>query len=502
MGIGLQNRSSILSAVKEANEAKPQLPISAAQFLALQNGFQITPQFEELQSQELQAGSIGKSKSVLGNENPTASFSHYLRHSGIEGQAPNYSPIVESLFGKMTVAAVEFDTIVGSTSKVIKVGVGEGVSFRPGQALLVKDAAGYSIRNIKSIAGDNLTLAQALTVAPPTGVNLGKAVLFEPAVEDHPTVTIWNYRANGGALEAMSGARTLDMSVNVVAGQQINASFSLAGVEYFFNPINVVAGKTYLDFMDEAVERAVSIAPKLYKDPHQVAEALEIAMNALGSASVFAVSYSDKTGKYTFSSTGAIFELLLSSGDNAVNCIGEVLGFDLAADLDGATEYVGQNPIDLKSPFTPAYDSAQPLVAKGTEVMLGGVDDIECFGAQTANIKVTNQKADIPDLCEESAKSGSIISERDATIEIVAILKKYDSSKFTKFRKGDEIAFTFNAGDKLGGNWKPGACINFHIPTATIVNFAVNEQNGLCVLNMTLRAFVQDGKPEVFLNCI
>lgn len=502
MGIGLQNRSSVLAVVKEVAEGTPKIPTSAADFIALQNGFQITPQFEELQSAELQAGSIGKSKSVLGNENPTTSFSHYIRHSGVEGQAPNYSPIIEALFGKKTVAAVEYNTIAGSTTKIFKVDAGEGVNFRPGQALLVKDAAGYSIRNIKSILGDDLTIAQAVSVAPGVGVNLGKAVLFEPAVEDHPTVTIWNYRANGGALEAMSGARCLDMSINVQAGQQINGSFSLAGVEYFFNPINILATNNYLDFLDEATARAVTVAAKLYKDPHDLAEAIEVAMNALGSANTFTVAYSDATGKFTFTSTGAIFELLWNTGVNTANTMGSSLGFSVAADDAAALTYIADAAISFAAAFTPSYDSAQPLVAKGAEVMLGGQDDTECFGAQTANIKVTNQKADIPDLCEESAKSGSIVTERDGTVEVVAILKKYDADKFRRFREGQSTSFTFNAGEKVGGNWKPGACINFHIPTATIVSFAVNEQNGLCVLNMTLRAFVENGKPEVFLNYV
>lgn len=500
MVAGLQNRSSVMAVVKETTEATPKKPLSAANFIAIQNGFQITPQFEELQSEELQAGSIGRSKSVLGSENPTASFSHYLRHSGVEGQAPNYAPIIEALFGKETIAGVEYATLGGSTVKILK--VANGANFRAGQALLVKDAAGFSIRNISKIVGNDLYLAQDLTSAPGAGVNLGKAVQYEPAVEDHPTVTIWNYRANGGALEVMSGGRSLEMSLNIQAGQQINASFNMGGVEYFFNPIEVLASKTYLDFLDEAVERAVSVPAKLYKDAHDLAEALQIAMNALGSANEFTVKYSDTLGKFTFTSNGAVFSVLWNSGDNTANSIGETLGFLVAADDSGALTYTADSAISFAAPFTPSYDSAQPLVAKGTEVMLGGEEDITCFGASTVNFRLGNTKADIPDLCEESGKSGSIINEREVTIDVQSILKKYDTDKFKRFRKGESTMFTFNAGEKVGGNWKPGRCINLHLPTATITAFSVGEQNGLCVVNMTLRAFVDNGKAEVFLNFV
>lgn len=502
MGIGLQNRSSVMGVVKEVTEATPKKPTSAADYIALQSGFQITPQFEELQSAELQAGSIGKSKSVLGSENPTCSFSHYMRHSGVEGQAPNFSPLVEALFGTKIVNAVERSAAAASTTKIVKLGAGLGVNFKRGQALLVKDPAGYSIRNVLSVAGDDLTLSQALPTAPGAGVNLGKAVMYEPAVVDHPTLTIWNYRANGGAIEAMSGARVLDMSMSIQAGQQINASFNLAGVEYFFNPIEILATNNYLDFLDEATTRAVTVAAKLYKDPNDLADAIETAMNALGSANVFTVAYSSSTGKFTITSDGAIFSLLWNTGANTANSMGAALGFSLAADDSAALTYTGDSAISFASPYTPAYDSAQPLVAKSTEVMLGGEDDTACFGAQSINIKVANQKADIPDLCEDSGKSGSIISERDVTVEIVALLKKYDVDKFTRFREGMNTVLTFNAGEKSGGNWIPGKCVNFHIPTGTLTSFSVTEQNGLCVINLGLRAYVENGAGEVFLNFV
>lgn len=502
MGIGLQNRSSVMGVVIETTEAKAKKPTAGTDFIALQSGFQITPQFEELQSAELQAGSIGKSKSVLGNENPTCSFSHYMRHSGVEGQAPNFSPLVEALFGSKVVTAVERSAAAASTTKIVKLGAGLGVNFKRGQALLVKDPAGYSIRNVLSVVGDDLHLSQALPSAPGAGVNLGKAVLYEPAVVDHPTLTIWNYRANGGAIEAMSGSRVLDMSMNIQAGQQINASFNLAGVEYFFNPIEILATNNYLDFLDDATTRAVTVAAKLYKDPNDLASAIQTAMNALGSANVFTVTYSSSTGKFTIASDGATFELHWNTGAHAANSMGAALGFSLVADDTGALSYVADSVITLAAPYNPSYDTAQPLVAKSTEVMLGGEDDTACFGAQSINIKVGNQKSDIPDLCEDSGKSGSIISERDVTVEITALLKKFDVDKFTRFREGMNTALTFNAGEKSGGNWIPGKCVNFHIPTGTLTAFSVAEQNGLCVINLSLRAYVESGKGEVFLNFV
>jgi hypothetical protein len=495
---GLQNRKTALGLKKEVTENTPVAPTSANDYTTLQDGFDVSPSFEELTSSELQS-SIGTAKSVLGNENPTLSLSHYIRHSGVEGQGPDYEDLLESAFGAKVINSTEYDTVSASTTLLVKVDTGEGVNFQRGQALLVKNSLGYEIRNVLSVSGDDLTLGHALNNAPASGVNLGKAVQFKPADENHPTLTLWIYRANGGAIEMMSGSRVTEFSLSAESGQYVNGSFNLAGVAYYFNPIEITATNKYIDFNDGAVKVA-QVAEKFYKDPKELASALETAMNAVSTG--ITVSYSNSTGKFTIAKASGTLSLLWSTGTNTANSIGATLGYVVASDDTGSLSYLADNAQDWSTPQTPSYDSAQPLVAKNNEVMMGSNTDTACFGASSVNISLSNVKTDIPDLCEESGRSGSIISAREVTAEVTALLSKHDVDKFYRFRTGQSTAFAYNFGEKSGGNWVAGKSCNVFIPTATISSFKVTDQDGLCVLEMTLKAFVESGLGEFYLNFV
>jgi len=495
----INNKASVLAVKKEVTEGVLVNPSASTDYVALQEGFSFAPQFEELTSAELK-NSIGAGETVLGSENPTASFDHYIRHSGVEGQEPDYGEILESVFGGKSVAASEYSTIAGSTTLIIKVGAGEGVNFERGQCLLVKDGLNfYSMRNVLSVSGDDITIGQALSVAPALGVDLGKDVLYKPADNSHPSLSIMLFRGNGGAIEAISGAKISELAISAESGQFVNGSISVEGSAYYFDPMTVKATNKYLDFNDGSV-KVVSLVEKTYKDPNELASALQTAMNAVSSG--ITVSYSSSSGKFTIAKASGTLSLLWNTGANAANSIGSLLGFNVAADDTGSLSYLADNGISLISPQAPAFDAASPLVAKNNEVMLGGSSDTACFGARSVNFTLSNTITPIPDLCEESGVQGKIITGREVTVEVVALLSKYDVSKFTSFRQGSNVSFTYNFGEKSGGNWVAGKCANIFVPTAKISSFSVDDSDGLAILNMTLKAYVADGLGECYLNFV
>ena len=503
----LSNKKSVLAIVAETTEGTPEFPTSSNDYTALQEGFDMEPAFNELDNAEL-TGSIGKAKTILGSEDPSASFAHYLRHSGVEGQEPDYGDLLHSLLGAKKVVATERDTVGGSTvgdettRGTLVVDAGEGVEFERGQAVLVKDPTnGYVIRNVFDVAGDVLNLGQNLAVAPASGVNLGKAVLYKPADDAHPTHSYVLYRANGGAIELLAGGRVTEGSVEAAAGEFVNASFSVGGVGYYFNPIEITASNKYLDFDDAGGEENAVIAEKTYKDPHELASALQTAMDDLTSDNI-TVEYVDADGKYKITSDGATLSLLWDTGANTANSIGATLGFDVAADDTGATDYTGDSALSFDAPQSPNYDNAQPLVAKDNEVMIGDFSDIACFEASSVNTSITGTKSDIPSICAKTGKAGSIISEREAEIEVAALLNKYDADKFRRFREGDNIQFTYNFGEKSGGNWAPGKCANIYMPTATISSYKLEDAEGLVQLSMTVKGYVDEGKGEIYINLL
>lgn len=499
-----QTKSSRLAIVEETTEGTPVSPSAAGEYIALQDGYSVEPAFDVLENAEL-TGSLGKAKPVLGLENPSISLQHYIRHSGVEGQEPNFGPLLEGIFGGKSVNATEYNTDNASTAgtasaaATIEFDAGQGTNFERGEALLIKDSTnGYSIRNIKSVSGDIGTLNFNLDNAPGTNVSLGKAVLYKPGTS-FPTFSVWDYRGNGAAVQMVSGSRVTELSIEANAAEFINGSFSLEGLAYYFDPIEITASNKYIDFNDGGVKVA-QVATGFYKDPIELADALQTAMDAASSDTI-TVTYSSSTGKYTIATNGAALSLLWNTGVNAANTIGGKLGFVTSSNDTSALTYTSDNAISFASPQTPVFDSADPLVAKDNEVFLGDFADNDCFCASSVTLTITNTKTDVKCICAESGKQESVITGREVTLDISAVLPQYDADKFHRYHTNQNTVFAFNFGEKSGGNWVAGKCGNIYLPSATVSEFKLEDADGLVSLTMKLTAYVDSsGNGEVYLN--
>lgn len=495
-----QTKRTLMALVAEVTEGTPVAPSSGADYIAVRDGFTVEPNFEELANEEFN-GTLGPSKSIQGSETPAASLDHYLRHSGVEGQEPDYGLLLEGLFGGKTINAVEYDTVAASTVSIVKVDAAEGANFQRGQALLVKDAVnGYSVRNVLSISTDDLNLGFNLANAPASLINLGKAIVYTPENADHPSFSLWDYRGNRAAVQVIAGTKVVEGSFESTATEMISGSFSMEGIKFHFDPIEIDATNDDLDFNDGGLEQNVSITQKLYVDPFDLASALEVAMEGATSDDI-TVSYDADAGKFTIASGGGTLELLWASGTNTATTIGGALGYSVLADDTGAVSYLGDSAISLVSPYTPTLDDSDPLVAKNNEVLLGDADDNACFCANTISMSFTNTKVDIPCVCAESGKTGSEMSAREVTIDISSVIEDHDSAEyFKRFRTNETTSFAYNFGIKSGGNWVAGKVCNLYIPKATITSFVLGDNDGLVSLEMSLKAFVQDGLGEVYFN--
>lgn len=497
----VQTRNTVFAITKEVTEGTPVFPTSGNDFSAFQEGFSVTPSFTTLESTELQS-SIGQTKSTLGFEEPTASLSHYMRHSGVEGTECDFDPLLEAAFGSKSVNSTERLTAAASTTTLLKLASG-GSDFVRGKAVMVKDSAltnGYQIRNVASVATNDLTLAQALPNAPVAGVGVGKCINYTVANSGHPTLGLFTYRGNGGALEVVGGARVTEFSVSAQAGEFLNSSFTLNGVNYKFDPIEITSSTRYIDFNDGSLQVA-TVTAKIYKDPYELAEAIQIAMDAQ-STDTITCAYSDDTRMFTIATNGAALSLLWNTGANTANSIASKIGFSTAADSTAALTYTSPTALSFAAPYTPTYDSADNLAVKNHQLIIGSSTEISCVGAQSVNITLSNTKTDLTSICAESGKSGSIISARSETIDVIAYLEVGQALEFKRFRANDEIIFTYNAGAKSGGSWVPGTCVNFHAPTARIASIEIGDSDGLATLTMSLQPFVKNGQAEFFMNML
>lgn len=501
-----KNRASVLAIVREVTAGTPVAPTVGTDFIALQEGFTFAPNFEQLENAEIRA-SIGVSKTIQGLEVPNGSYDHYFRASGVEGQAPNYGLLLESALGATSTNSTQRLTAAASTVSLVKLAAG-GTDFARGKAILVKDGTnGFNVRNVVSVSTNDLTIAFQLPAAPAAGIGVGKCVNYAVADTGHPTVTQWLYRGNGGALEVIAGAQVTELAISVAAGELINASYTFEGTKYHFNPINITATDTFLDFTDDDGTFAASITAQLYRSPHELAQAIEDAMNTANPGETKTVTYIDtgaNKGKFHIASTGTVLSLLWNTGGNAANTIGDKIGFSTAADDTGTaatTGYFSDSTVSFANAITPSYDSADPQAAKNNEVLLGDADDIVCFCASTIDVSLTNEVQNVECVCAESGVQEKLILRRVVEAEIVAILERFDADKFNKFASNSDVKFAFTFGSKSGGNWVPGTVANVFIPSATISSHELGDNNGLATLEITVRAYVDStGGGEFYLN--
>lgn len=497
------SKSNVLAIMPEVTEGTPVAPSGVGDFVALQPDATLSPTFELLSNEEIRA-SIGKAKGIQGFERPEMTFSHYLKHSGTEGTAPEFNELLQAVFGNETANGTQRTTTSGSTVSTVKLGAG-GSDFSRGFAVLIKDGTnGYSIRPVLSVATNDLTLGFNLTNAPASGIGVGKCVNYTPANSGHQSLTAWMYRGNGQATEMISGAKVTNFGFTANAGELINATFTLAGTKYHFNPITIGATDTKLDFTDDDGTFAATITAKVYRTPHELATAITDAMNTANSGETHTCTYSNTTGKFTITSTGTVLSLLWNTGSNTANTIGDKIGFSTAADDTGvaaSTGYTSDNAQTYAAAYTPSYDSTDPIAAKYQEVLLGSATDTTCFEAATLGFTMANERSEVKSICAESGINSVLITGREVTITISALLDKYDAGKFDKFANNTTTSFCYNFGPKSGGNWVAGKCGSLYIPSCTVTSYTLTDLDSVIGLEMELKAFVDSsGNNEVYLN--
>lgn len=499
------SKLDVLGVTPESTEGTLLAPTGVGDYATLQPGSAFVPSFETLENEEIRA-SIGVAKAIQGLETPTAQVPHYLKHSGTEGTKPEISDFLKSLFGTETSNSTQRTATTGSTVSVIALGAG-GSDFARGFAVLVKDATnGYRIRPVHSVSSNNLTLGFNLPtgMAPASGTGMGKCVNYSPANSDHISMSLWRYGGSGHVIEAIAGAKCVGMAVSSQARQLINGTFSFQGVKFYWNPIEITSSTKYIDINVSSTDYAASVEVKWYRDPYELANAVEDALNALGHGLTFTVTFnstlSTNIGKFTIAASGS-FNIEWATGTNTANTIGTKLGFSVAADDTGAATYTADNSLTYAVPHTPTYDTADPVVAKYNEVLLGDAADYECFEAANIDINIENTNTKVPSICAESGVNAQRITRRLVTVNLSALLNKHEADKFARFRQNSNIRFCYNWGQKDGGNWTAGTCMSFYLPTATVTAIQIGDLDSVKSIQMTLQGYVDSSSNgEVYLN--
>lgn len=497
-------RGSTLGIIQEDTDGTLKELTAGSDFIPLRAGFAANATVEELESDEL-LNDIGQAEPAIGKETPTGTHPFYLKHSEVEGAAPEYGLLIESCLGAKTVNGTEYDTVSASTTSVVNVDSGEGSNFEEGQALLIKDTAnGYSIRNVHSISTDALTLGFNLSGAPGSGVNLGKAVLYKPAATGHPSFSSWYYRGGGGAIEAIAGCKVSSLNLTLEAGQFAVGEFTFDGTQYYYNPIVITSSNNKIDITDDGGTIAVTLESKVYKSPVDLAREItdKATTASVGSGNdAITCTYSSTTGKFTLASDGTTFSLLWNSGVNSANSVGATIGFSVAADDTGATSYVGDNAISFAAGYTASYDDAANIRVVENEIMIGDATDNVCREASSVTFTIDTPTVDVPDICAASGVAERLPESRAASMTATFTLKRYEAHLFDKFINGTTTKIMANIGPKSNGDWVAGKCVNIFMQNAKITGHVVGGDNYITV-EISAKGFVNSGAKDIYINFI
>lgn len=510
-------RSSAVSFIEESTEGTL-VTETAASFTAVNEGFTFEGTLETIESDEL-LNDIGATEPAISKEVPSGSITKNLKHSGVEGTAPDYAVLLKSGLGTQNAAPTERDTVAGSTAgtasaaATLVVDSGEGSEFEVGRGVLIKDSTnGYSVRHVKSVSTDTLTLNYNLDNAPGTGVNLGIPIHFEPASTGHVSYTAHLFQASTSSAyhQAIAGCKTTNLAFNFPANGFATMTCDFAGTKILYNPITITAATNdALDITDDGGTFAVTIAPKTYRTPHELAAEIQTKGQAGADASGgddFLCSYSDSTGKFTISTTtGTVLSLLWKTGtdgsDNTGQTIGDTIGFSESADDTGATSYTADNVLTYNPAATPSYDSASNIVVKNNELLIGDFDSNSCLNASEASFTVALTATDEDSICAETGVNSKVISARITSFSATLTVVEHDLELFDKFINNTTTQCQFTTGQKgSDGNWTEGTVVSIWIPNLKLTAMPIEENNSFAVYRLTGGGFVDSTHTDIHIN--
>ncbi len=504
-----KTRSAVFGIREETTEGTYIALSAATQFTVLREGFSFQSGVETVDSDEL-VNDIGASEGFVTRESPTASVPKYFKHSGVEGQAPDYSLMVKSAFGGQTTNATQYNTVASSTAgsatvaAVVKVDTGEGALFAVGQAVLIKDGVnGYSIRNVRSISTDDLTVNYNLAAAPAVSVDLGKAVHFAPSASGHPTYTAHLYQASSSSAlhQAITGCRTVGMSMSFPANNLAEIEFDVEGLSFYTNPVVITSANNKVNFNIGAAELTATLASKAYKSPADMAREVATKMTA-ASGGTIACAYSSLTGKFTISKVGGSLSLLWNTGTDTANGAHGTLGYSSAANDTGVLTYTSDTAQTYSPAYTPTYDDNGPSVVRYNELVIGDFTRNDNRKASNVSFSINTPKTDVEDLTAETGVSESIVLEREATFSATLVFQEHEIMDFDYLLNNTTTSLMFNHGPKSGGNWVAGKCVNLYMPNAKITSTVLSDQDGLWVVEIEAKGFVSTAQKDVHLNYI
>lgn len=487
-------RASVSAIVEETTIGELKAPTAGSDFIPMRPGESMVAELGTLQPDTF-INSIGATKPMAGKEGVSGAYPLYFKGKGADGY-PQYAPFLKSQFGSESKRTSADTVAAGSTASVIN--VADGTQYAVGQALLING----EIRNVKSISTNALTMNFAFTAAPTTGDAIAKYYGFKPANSGHPSFSLWNYVASGTEIAAAAGCRTTSTNISMNANGLAEITFNYAGVKNYLNPITITSTNKYIDFENtSAVTKVATLEEKIYRSPQELADEITNKMTAAG-AEVYTCTFASvetNAGKFTITGPGT-FKLLWNTGTNTANSVKATIGYANTDDT-GAAYYLSDSAISYPVPFTPTYDSSDPIVLKSNELLIGDSTENLCRKASSLSVTIETPVTDVETICAASGVLEKLILSRAVRLTASILLEKHEIGMFDRLIQNKTTQAMINIGPVSSGDFVATKSINIYLGNASIVSRNRSGDDAILV-DIEMSGFVTDTLDDVYLGFV
>lgn len=230
--------NTIVSVMTEVTEGTYVAPASATSFIMAEaDGLELNYS-KDLLERNLLNGSIGKTKSLTGMSNVSASIAVEAKAHGSAGTEPEYAPLLKGALGNSRQNTTVVTTKAsGNTATVLQIEDADISKFNVGDIILVKQSGAYHVSPITSKTTGAGTATITMLVAHPSGdcsdsVTIEKFTTYFPANSGHPSLSISKY-TESAKLEQAMGCKVSAMELSGWStGSLAQFNFSLEGLSY------------------------------------------------------------------------------------------------------------------------------------------------------------------------------------------------------------------------------------------------------------------------------
>jgi hypothetical protein len=263
MGYTIKNNTKVAIKV-ESTEGTYAPPSTGADYVqVLADGLEMSPSRETLERNVLGTG-LGKITPRLGLKSVSGSIPVYMKAGSTAGAAPEYGPMMESVFGSKRSSAL-ITSGTSHTTSLIK--VASTANLKVGDIVVVKeDGAFHTSPIVAVVANTSIELLVPMASAPANGVEIEAFTTYVMADTGHPALSISKY-VEDAVLESAMGCKGTSMGLeNFTTGQIATFNFGFEGLD-FGRSLTAPAGGTPVY---DASETPVVLKACIYQDGNEI----------------------------------------------------------------------------------------------------------------------------------------------------------------------------------------------------------------------------------------